>query len=99
MEQQLQQTRKCKSPRNKLREGKGDYYDNETHVEITKYLCDHGNKAAASKFSAELGRVVTESTVCNMKKTYLFSAKKGRSKACRMQLGGDRCSYKAMTWM
>ena len=40
-----------------------------------KYSCDNRNKGAASKFSAELGHVVTESTVRNMKKAYLSMLK------------------------
>ena len=32
-----------------------------------KYSCGNGNEAVASKFSAELGHIVTESTVRNMK--------------------------------
>ena len=86
MEQQLQPTRKCVRPRNKLRDRKDkaqeqaqrqkrqsyDHYnDNDkTCAKITKYSCDNGNKGAASKFSAELGHVVTESTVRSMKKAY-----------------------------
>lgn len=40
-----------------------------------KYSCDNGNEAVASKFSAELGHIVTESTVRNMK-AYLSLLKK-----------------------
>lgn len=73
------------------------------HATITKYSCNNGNKAAASKFSAELGHVVTESTVCNIKKAYFLCCKRRKtltkSKACRMLLGGDRCSYGTMTKM
>ena len=47
-------------------------------AKIAKYSCDNGNKAAASKFSAELGHVVTESTVRNMKKAYLSLLKKDK---------------------
>ena len=50
--------------------------NDKTCAKITKYLCDNGNKGAASKFSAELGHVVTESTVHNMKKAYLSLLKK-----------------------
>ena len=48
-------------------------------MKIAKYLCDNVNKFAASKFSAELGHVVTESTVHNMKKAYLSLLKKEKN--------------------
>ena len=51
--------------------GRYYHYDEETYVKIAKYSCDHGDKAAVSKFSTELGHVVTESTVHNMKQAYL----------------------------
>ena len=36
------------------------HYDDETRVKIAKYLCECGNKAAADKFTKELGFLVTE---------------------------------------
>ena len=45
-------------------------------VKILKYSCENSNKAVATKFSAELGHVVTESTVCNMKNAYLLVLQK-----------------------
>ena len=50
-------------------------YDDETRAKIAKYSCENGNKAAAPRFSNELGHTVTESTVRNMKKAYLVRLK------------------------
>lgn len=53
---------------------RGSYncYNDETHAEITKYSCEHGNKTDAVKFSRDLGHTVTESMVRNMKKAFLI---------------------------
>ena len=58
------------------RKGGTTYYDDETRAKIAKYPCDNGNKNAISTFSVELGHVVTESTVRNMKMAYLSLLKK-----------------------
>ena len=34
------------------------HYDDETRTKIAKYSCENGNKAAASKFSANLGMLL-----------------------------------------
>ena len=54
------------------RRKRGSYnrYDDQTRAKIARYSSEHGNKAAAEKFSNELGHVVSESTVRNMM-TYL----------------------------
>ena len=39
-------------------------------MEIARYAVEHENKAAISKFSAELGNPLAESTVRNMKKSW-----------------------------
>ena len=58
------------------RKGGTTYYDDETCAKITKYPSDNVNKATISTFSVELGHVVTESPVRNMKKAYLSLLKK-----------------------
>ena len=65
------EVRKAQEQTQRRKRGSYHHYDDETRAKIAKYSCDNGNKAAASKFSAELGHVVTESTVRNMKKAYL----------------------------
>ena len=46
------------------------HYSEETHAKIARYAVEHGNKAATSKFSVELGKPLPESTVRNMKKAW-----------------------------
>ena len=70
------EVRKAQEQTQRRKRGSYHHYDDETRAKIAKYSCDNGNKAAASKFSAELGHVVTESTVRNMKKAYLSLLKK-----------------------
>ena len=65
------EVRKVQEQAQRQKRGRYHHYNNETHAKIAKYSRDHGNKAAVSKFSSELGHVVTESTVHNMKKAYL----------------------------
>ena len=60
-----------------VRRKRGRYHhDDETRVKIAKYSCECGNKAAADKFTKELGFLATESTVRNMKKSYLSTLRK-----------------------
>ena len=70
------EVRKAQEQTQRRKRGSYHHYDDETRAKIAKYSCDNGNKAAASKFSSELGHVVTESTVRNMKKAYLSLLKK-----------------------
>ena len=70
------EVRKAQEQIQRRKRGSYHHYDDKTRAKIAKYSCDNGNKAAASKFSAELGHVVTESTVRNMKKAYLSLLKK-----------------------
>lgn len=56
--------------------GSYHHYDDETRAKIAKYSCECGNKAAVDKFTKELGFVVTESSVRNMKKAYLAKLRK-----------------------
>ena len=94
------EVRKAQEQAQRRKRGSYHHY-NETRAKIAKYSCDNGNKAAASKFFAELGHVVTESTVRNMKMAYLSLLKKeidpDKIKTCRMLLREDPCSYGAMT--
>ena len=49
-----------------------------TRLKIAEYSCENGNKAAVEKFSHHLGHKMSESTVRNMKKTYLEKLKLGK---------------------
>ena len=51
------------------------YYDPELRAKIGKFAATSGNKAAVEKFSKELGRPVSESTVRGMKKAYYIALK------------------------
>ena len=50
-------------------------------IKIAKYFCECGIKAAVQNLSKELKFDVTESTVMNMKKTYLTKLKKEKDPA------------------
>ena len=52
------EARKAQEQVHRRKTGSYHHYDNETRAKIAKYSCDNGNKAAASKFSAELWHVV-----------------------------------------
>ena len=45
-------------------------YNAETRAKIGRYAAENGNKAAVDKFSQELSRPVSESSVRGMKKAY-----------------------------
>ena len=47
-----------------------NYYDPELRAKIGKFAATSGNKAGMEKYSKELGRPVSESTVRGMKKAY-----------------------------
>ena len=71
-------------------------------MKIVKYPCDNGNKAAINTFSVELGHVITENTVRNIKKAYLSLLKKkdpDKIKSLPHAAREDRHSYKATTRM
>ena len=95
--------RKAQEQAQRRKSGSYHHYADETHAKIAKYSCDNGNKVAASKFSADLGHVVTESTVRNMKEAYLSLLKKeidpDKIKSLLHADREDRCSYGAMTRM
>ena len=48
-------------------------YDPELRVKIGRFAASSGSKAAVDKYSKELGRPESESTVCSMKKAYYFA--------------------------
>ena len=79
MKQQLQQMKKKKTTQIQQRK-RGTYlrYDEETRAKIAKYLCENRNRAAVTKHSAELGHVVTESTVRNYEENVPFSTLEGK---------------------
>ena len=58
-----------------------NYYDPELRAKIGKFAATSGNKAAMEKYSKELGRPVSESTVRGMKKAY-YAALKVAVQAC-----------------
>ena len=59
---------------------RGSYqrYDPETRAKIGRYAAENGNKAAVDKFSTELSRPVSESSVRGMKKAYYIELRKQR---------------------
>ena len=61
--------------KNRKRPYSHHYYDPEFRAKIGKFAAASGNKAAVEKFSKELGRPVSESTVRGMKKAYYIALK------------------------
>ena len=59
--------RKCKS---------NFYYDPKTRAKIGQFAAENGNKRAVERFSRELQRPLSESTVRGFKKAYYFELKK-----------------------
>ena len=49
------EVRKAQEHAQRRKRGCYHHYDDETRTKIARYSCDNANKAAASKFSAELG--------------------------------------------
>ena len=56
--QQVEEELKSQDKRRKR--GKYQHYDAEVRAKIAKYASEHGNKAAATHFTRELGRTVSE---------------------------------------
>ena len=58
-----------------------NYYDPELRTKIGKYMyaATSGNKAAVNKFSEELGKPISESTVHGLKKAYCSALSKTKS--------------------
>ena len=61
--------------RKKKRPSSYNYYDSQLQAKIGKFAAISGNKAAVEKFSKELGRPVSESTLHGMKKAYYLALK------------------------
>ena len=61
--------------KNRKRPSSHNYYDPELRAKIGKFAAESGNKAAVEKFSKELGRPVSESTVRGIKKAYYLALK------------------------
>lgn len=55
------------------------HYDSTLRLKIAKYASENGNKSAVIKFSADLGRRVSEATVRNFKRVYLSKVKTGEN--------------------
>ena len=49
------------------------HYGHEPRVKIRRFATSFGNKAAVDKYSKELGRPPSESTVCSLKKVYYLT--------------------------
>ena len=74
--------------RKKKRPSSYNYYDPELRAKIGKFAATSGNKAAVEKFSKELDRPVSESTVRGMKKAYLaLKYKKDGEPVTRLEHG------------
>ena len=56
-----------------------NYYDPELRAKIGKYAATSGNKAAVNKFSKELGKPISESTVHGFKKAHCSALSKTKS--------------------
>ncbi|VDI72619.1 Hypothetical predicted protein, partial [Mytilus galloprovincialis] len=58
---------------------RGDYinYDEETRAKIARYAVDNGVARASRKFTSDLGRKVSETTIRSMRDTYVKLKKKG----------------------
>ena len=55
------------------------YYSPELRAKIAKFAAESGNKAAVEKFSTEMGKLVSESTVRGLKKRYYEALKQNRT--------------------
>ncbi|CAC5413807.1 unnamed protein product [Mytilus coruscus] len=57
---------------------RGDYnnYDDETRAKIARYAVDNGVARASRKFTSDLGRKVSETTIRSMRDTYVKLKKK-----------------------
>ena len=49
------------------------HYGHEPHVKIRRFATSSGNKTVVDKYSKELGRLPSESTVCSLKKVYYLT--------------------------
>ena len=66
-------------PRRRKRSGTYTYYPPELRAKIGNFAAESGNKLAVERFSKELGKPVSESTVRGFKKNYYEASKHNRT--------------------
>ena len=54
------------------------HHDPELRTRIGRFAASSGNKAAVNKYSKEVGRPASESTVLGMKKTYYLAVQQSK---------------------
>ena len=64
------------SSRSRKRKNTNSYYDPKTCAKIGRFAAENGNKRAVEKFSQELQRPLSESTVHGFKKAYFSELSK-----------------------
>ena len=64
--------------RSSKRKNTNFHYDAEIRAKIGRYAAENGNKNAVEKFSRELQRPLSESTVRGFKKAYYFELRKAK---------------------
>ena len=65
------------TPTRKRKRGDYNFYDDETRAKIARYSVENGVARAARKFSSDLGKKVSETSVHSMRDTYLKLKKQG----------------------
>ena len=77
------------------RRGKYNHYDPVLRAKIGKYAATSGNVAAVKKFSEQLGKPISESTVCDFKKAYcsVLSKTKSDEPVTRLEHGVTRLEH------
>ena len=65
------------TPTCKRKRGDYNFYDDETRAKIARYSVENGVARAARKFSSDLGKKVSETSVHSMRDTYLKLKKQG----------------------
>ena len=65
------------TPTRKRKRGDYNFYDDETRAKIAKYSVENGVARAARKFSSDLGKKLSETSVRSMRDTYLNLKKQG----------------------
>ncbi|XP_063436557.1 uncharacterized protein LOC134717989 [Mytilus trossulus] len=65
------------TPTRKRKRGDYNYYDDETRAKIARYSVENGVARAACKFSSDLSKKVSETSVRSMRDTYLKLKKQG----------------------
>ncbi|CAC5423080.1 unnamed protein product [Mytilus coruscus] len=66
------------APSRKRKRGDYNNYDDETRAKIARYAVDNGVARASRKFTSDLGRKVSETTIRSMRDTYVKLKKKER---------------------